>query len=411
MRILIITIFIATTAFGFFLKYLTYSRRNDPLPENVRDVFDEETYKKNQAYGMEKLRFSIITGMIGMVLSLLFLLLNLHHYLYGIISGYTGNQYITSLFILLVPMLLGSMIDQLMEIYDTYVIEEKYGFNKTKPATFILDFVKMLLFDLVLISGLLSLFLLLYSKMGDWVFVAFFFVLLVFQLFIAFISPLLIRIIYKLTPIEEGELKDKIEALAVETGYRLKGIYMVDASKRSTKMNAFASGFGKTKTIGLFDTLVEKMTPDEIVAVLAHEIGHAKKHHILKRTPLGLLQFSIALAAAYFIVTMPEVSQAFGFADANIAFGIYVMFILIAPLMMLLQIPSNALSRKHEYEADAFEQKHSGKDVSVSAIKKLYRESFGNLTPHPFVVMMEHSHPTLTQRVSAFEQNNEMEKT
>jgi len=208
---------------------------------------------------------------------------------------------------------------------------------------------------------------------------------------------------YKLTPLNAGELRDKIEALAKTTGYRLKGIYMVNASKRSTKLNAFATGFGKTRTIGLFDTLVDKLTPEEIVAVLAHEIGHAKKHHILKNTPLALLQFGIILVAAYFIITMPEASQAFGFADTNTAFGIYVMFILISPLMLVLQIPANAVSRRHEYEADAYEKEHSGGEVAISAIKKLYRESFGNLTPHPFVVMMEYSHPTLTQRVAAFE--------
>jgi len=371
----------------------------------VRDVFDDETYKKNQAYTMEGLRFSIITGFVGMAFSLSFLLFNWHHSLFVIISEYTNNIYLTSLFIMLVPILLGSVIDTLMDIYDTFVIEERYGFNKTTPKTFILDFFKELLIAVVIIAGLLSLFIFLYSLIGNWVFISFFAVLLLFQLFVAFISPLLIRVFYKLTPIEEGELKTRIESLADETGYKLKGIYMVDASKRSTKLNAFASGFGKTKTIGLFDTLVEKMTVDEVVAVLAHEIGHAKKHHILKSMPLGLLSVGIVIPAAYFIVTLPSVSQAFGFADVNIAFGIYMLFILVSPLMIILKIPSNAISRKFEYEADAFEKEHSGKEVSISAIKKLYRESYGNLTPHPFVVMMKHSHPTLTQRVSAFERD------
>ena len=403
MRVLILAVFLVTVAFGFLLKYLTYTRRNDPLPENVKDVFDEETYKKNQAYSMDRLKFSIITGLIGLVITLLFLLLNFHHSLYEFISQYTGNIYLTSFFILLVPMFIGALIDQLLGIYDTFVIEERYGFNKTTPATFILDFVKMMLVALVVITGLLSLFLLLYDRIGEWVFIAFFFILIAFQLFVSFISPLLIRIIYKLTPLEDGELKDKIEKFSRDVGYKLKGIYLVNASKRSTKLNAFASGFGKTKTIGLFDTLIDKMTPDEIVAILAHEIGHNKKHHILKSKPLNLLSFGIILVAAYFVITLPEASQAFGFADTNLAFGIYVMSILISPLMVVLQIPENALSRKHEYEADAFEKEHSGAEVSIAAIKKIYRESFGNLTPHPFVVMMEHSHPTLTQRVAAFE--------
>ena len=403
MRLLIIAIFLASSAFRFYLMYLTYSMRNAPLPENVKDVFDEETYKKNQAYKMDNLKFSIVSGIVGMIVSLAFLLFNFHFGLYEFIIAYTDNLILTSLFIFVMPFIIGGVVATLMSIYDTFVIEERYGFNKSTPATFALDKIKMFLIILVIIGGLLSVFVLLYTHLGDLVFIAFFFVLVAFQLFMAFIAPLLIRIIYKLTPLEDGELKTNIEALATETGYKLKGIYMVDASKRSTKLNAFASGFGKTKTIGLFDTLVEKMTNDEIVSILAHEIGHAKKRHILKMQPFNLVTMSIMLAAAYFIVTMPEVAIAFGFADANLAFGIYVLFILMSPIMLILQIPSNAISRKFEYEADAFELAIAGKEVAISAIKKLYREDLGNLTPHPFVVMMEYTHPTLTQRVAAFE--------
>lgn len=401
MRLLILGIYLVTTAFGFFLAFLTYSRRNAALPDNVRDVFDEEGYNKNQAYKMEGLRFSTIVGIIGTVVSLLILLFNVHHRLYDFILGHTTNRYLTGFFILGVPIIVGMVIDQLLGIYDTFVIEEKYGFNKTTPATYIIDFFKNLLIGGIIGGGLLALFLFLHNALGYWVFLAFFFIIVAFQLFMRFISPLMIRIFYKLTPLEDGSLKDKIQAMAEKTGYTFKGIYMVDASKRSTKLNAFAAGFGKTKTIGLFDTLVEKMTEDEVISVLAHEIGHAKRGHIIKSTPLSLLTMGIVLGAAYFIVSQPAVSQAFGFADANIAFGIYVLFIMITPLMVILQIPATALSRKFEYEADGFSRDLAGKDVAVSALKTLYRESFGNLTPHPLVVMLEHSHPPLTDRVRA----------
>ncbi|MCL2604208.1 MAG: M48 family metallopeptidase [Defluviitaleaceae bacterium] len=403
MKTAIIIIFLATTAFGFFLKYLTYSRRNAPLPENVKDVFDEETYKKNQAYSMTRLGFSIVAGLAGMVISLLILLLNVHSWLYDFISANTISIYLTSFFILGVPIFAGALVGMFFDIYDTFVIEERYGFNKTKPITFIADFFKELLIGAVIGGGLLALFLLLHGAMGNWVFAVFFFVLLGFMLIMMFISPFMIRIFYKLTPLEDGTLKDKINALAEKTGFTFKAIYKVDASKRSTKLNAFASGFGKTKTIGLFDTLIEKMTEDEVISVLAHEIGHAKKRHILKRAPLQLAVFGILLLAAFFIVTMPEVSQAFGFAGANTAFGIYVLFIMISPLLLVLGIPATAISRMHEYEADGFSKELAGPEVAVSALKTLYRESFGNLTPHPFVVMMEYSHPPLTDRVAAIE--------
>lgn len=403
MRIIIIAVYLATSLFGFYLAFLTYSRRNAPLPANVRDVFDEEGYKKNQAYKMEGLRFSTIAGFIGMVVSLLILLFNLHARLYDFISGHTGNVYLTSFFILGIPIVIGLLVDSLLDIYDTFVIEAKYGFNKTTPATFILDILKNILIGAVIGGGLLALFILLYNALGYWVFLVFFFVIVAFNLFMRFISPFMIRIFYKLTPLEDGPLKDKIQAMAKKTGYTFKNIYMVDASKRSTKLNAFASGFGKTKTIGLFDTLVEKMSEDEVISVLAHEIGHAKRQHILKSMPLSLLTMAIMLGAAFFIVTLPEVSQAFGFEGANLAFGIYVLFILLSPLMTVLQIPRSALSRKYEYEADTFSRDLAGSEVAVSALKTLYRESFGNLTPHPLVVKLEYSHPPLTDRVAAIE--------
>jgi len=381
--------------------YLTYSRRNAPLPENVKDVFDEESYKKNQAYKMEKIKFAILSSAVSIAITLIFLLLNFHHALFVYISEFTGNLYLTSLFILLVPVLISGIIGILINIYDVFVIEAKFGFNKTSVKTYIADFIKEILIIFIVFGGLLSLFLLLYSIIGNWVFPAFFFVLGAFTIFVFFISPLLNRLFYKFTPLKDCDLKDKIEKMAVKTGYKLKGIYTVDGSRRSSKLNAFASGFGKTKTIGLFDTLLEKMTDDEIIAVLAHEIGHAKKAHIPKLLFPNFFKFGILLLAAYFIITMPAVSIAFGFTGINLAFGIYILFIMISPVSILLQIPSMALSRKFEYEADAFAKEHSNKEVMISALKKLNRENMGNLTPHPFVVMIEYTHPPLSERIAA----------
>jgi len=389
--------------FGFFLKYLTYTKLKSPIPDNVKDVYDEEGYVKNQSYMMANMKFSIISGISGVLISLAYLLLNFHSHLFTYISNYTTNIYLTAIFIMFIPVLIESVIDQIFEIYDTFVIEERFGFNKTTVKTFILDMLKGLLLAVVIGGGLLMLFLFLYDTLGDTVFLVFFFVLIGFALFMAFISPFLIRIFNKLTPLEDGELKQKIEELITEAGYNIKGIYMVDASRRSTKLNAFATGFGKTKTIGLFDTLVEKMTTDEIVAILAHEVAHAKKHHILKSTPLSLMVIGIMCLAAFFIVTQPAVSQAFGFADTNVVFGVFIMAILISPLMMILNIPASAISRKHEYEADAYAKELMGKDSMISALKKLYKEDLGNLTPHPFVVMLQYSHPPLSQRVAALE--------
>jgi len=403
MKIIIIGIFLISTAFGFFLKFLTYSRRNAPLPENVRDVFDEETYKKNQEYEMENLRFSIVSGIIGTIYALLILVFNVHHHLYDWINLHTSNIYLTSLFIMGVPIGVGTVIGIFTDIYDTFVIEEKYGFNKYTAGRYAWDTVKEILLAIIIGGGLFVLFLWLYEVFGNGVFIAFFVVLLAFQMILRFLSPFLLRLFYKLTPLEDGSLKDKVQDLAEKTGYKFKAIYVVDASKKSTKLNAFAAGYGKTKTIGLFDTLIEKMSEDEVIAVLAHEIGHAKKGHILTSAPLGFLSLAIVMAAAFFVVTMPSVSQSFGFANVNIAFGIYILFIMVEPLMVLMQIPTAALSRKHEYEADAVGRELAGKNAMISSLKTIYRESFGNLTPHPFVVMMKYSHPPLSERVQAIE--------
>ena len=403
MRILVIGIVFALSMFSFFLDYLTYSRLSAPVPDNVKDIYDEEGYKKNQSYLKVNMKWSLIGGIVGLVISLLFLILNFHSRLFDFISGHTINIYLTSLFIFFIPMFIEGIIGLGFDIHDTFIIEARFGFNKTTVKTYIADLFKGLGLTAIIGGGLLSLFIFLYERMGNNVFLAFFFILVGLSLFFTFISPFLIRIFNKLTPLEDGELKTKIEELAARTGYKLKGIYMVDASRRSAKLNAFASGFGKTKTIGLYDTLVEKMTTDEIVSILAHEIGHAKKHHVLKSTPLGFFMIGMILLVAYFIVPLPAASQAFGFAEANIAFGICIMLIFVSPLLLLLEIPGSIISRKHEYEADAFEKELMGKEAPISAMKKLYREDLGNLTPHPFVVMISHSHPTASQRIAAFE--------
>jgi len=402
MRLLILAIFLATTAFGFFMQYLDYSKRNAKIPDNVKDVYDIDAYKKYMAYTMDNTKFSIISGITGTVIILLMLLFNFHHYLYILIP--IENTIVMGLLIMFIPVAIIIVIGSFLGIYHTFVIEARHGFNKTTPLTYIIDFFKGLILLAVIGGGLMTLFLWLYGLIGSWVFFAFFFVFMAFNIFINFISPLLIRVFYKLTPIEDGELKDKITALADETGVKLKGIYMVNESKRSTRLNAFASGFGKTKTIGLFDNLLEKFTHEEILAILAHEIGHEKKRHVLKSFPLDTLYYIVITAFAYFVVTNPYVAMAFGFEGANIAFGIYALSILFSPLDIIFKIPENALSRKHEYEADAFECEYAGKEASISAIKKLYREDLGNLTPHPFVVRLYHSHPTASQRVAAFTQ-------
>ena len=403
MKIILIAIVIFAALMGFILKFLNYRNRNAPLPDNVKDVFDEEEYKKSKAYGAESMRFGMLSGWIGAAVSAVILGFNVHSRLFYFIAGHTGNFYLQVFFMFAGVWLISMPVTAILDAIDTFIIEAKYGFNKTTPATFVADIFKSGFLMGVIFLGLLAAFIFLYDTLGNWVFIVFFFVLLVFMLLMLFSQILQMRLFYKFTPLEEGSLRTRAEELAKTIGFPIKRILVLNASKRSTKSNAFFTGIGKTKTIGLFDTLLENFTEDEVLAILAHEIGHAKEKHLLKRMPLQFLIFAIILGAAYFIVNAEAISLAFGFTGLNIAFGMFATMIVVMPLFMVLGIPASAVSRKCEYEADAYEIKYVGKEHAVSAIKKLYAKDYGNLTPHPLVVKMTYSHPPLSQRVAAME--------
>ena len=405
MKLLLISIVLCTTGFMFFLKYLNYTRRNAPVPKNVSDVYDEETYQKQMAYKMDNLKISIISGLVGLCLTLAYLIFNFHHVIYTFAD--TENIYYMCFAIFGVLYIISFVLDIVFDYYDTFVIEERHGFNKTTKKTFIVDKIKGFLINVILQFGLLSLFLLLYTKLESWVFIAFYLVLVVVTLFLTVFSHLLSKIFNKFTPLAEGELKTMIEQFAAKTGYSIKKVFVMDGSKRSKHLNAYATGMGKTKTIVLYDTLVEKMNNNEIVAVLAHEIAHAKKRHVLCLYLMNLVLFAMVMGISYFIINEPAFSVAFGFEGLNIAFSIYVLGILASPLFIILRVPISKISRTFEYSADKFAAENLDAVSMVNALKKLSRESYVNLTPHPFVVTVQHSHPPIHQRIEALGSNFE----
>ncbi|MCL2361148.1 MAG: M48 family metallopeptidase [Defluviitaleaceae bacterium] len=401
MKLIIIGIFLLMELFGFFLEYLNFKNRNAPLPENVKDVFDAETYAKKRAYEMENLRLNIISGICGLGVMLAVLAYNLHNFFFELLN--IESMYLRVYFMFVMVALISLPLSILFGAIKTFKIEARYGFNKSTVGTFIGDIAKSQLIMGVLVLGLISLFMLLHGALGNWVFLIFFFVLVAVMLFIVFFAHFFSRIFNKFTPIEEGSLKEKIDALAAKTKFPVKRVYSMDASRRSTKLNAYFTGFGRNRTIVLYDTLIETMNEDEVISVLAHEIGHAKKRHVLVSMPMAFGIMALLLLGAFFVVNQVPISTAFGFGELNIAFNIFVLMIFASPVMMLLQIPRCWISRKFEYAADAYEVSHTSKTTAISALKKLYREDYGNLTPHPLVVLIRHSHPTLTQRISAIE--------
>ncbi|MCL2373241.1 MAG: M48 family metallopeptidase [Defluviitaleaceae bacterium] len=399
----VILILIAMQLFDFFLKYLNYRNRNAPLPASVKDIYDPETYTKRNAYEMEHMKLSIVSGLVSMVVIVAILAFNVHSSLFTFIGQHTESMYLQVYFMFAVVGLINLPIDATFSAIGTFKIEAKYGFNKSSVGTFFGDTIKDTLVSGLLTLGLMSLFLLLHGLLGNWVFVAFILVLAVLTVLLIFLSPLIVRLFNKLTPLEDGSLKARVMSLSREADFPVKRVFVVDGSKRTTKANAFLTGFGKSRTVGLYDNLINDFTEEEIIFVLGHEIGHAKKRHLLRRLPLMALNFLPILALAFFVINAESISLAFGFPSLNIAFGLFICLILSSPILILLQWPSNALSRAHEFEADTFGTKFATPEAGVSSMKKLGRLNYANLTPHPFVVRVEYSHPPLCQRIAAME--------
>jgi len=401
-KIAVILILVAMQLFDFLLKYLDYRNRNAPIPESVKDIYDAKTYAKRSAYEMEHVKLGIVSGICSLVLSVAILAFNMHSGFFNFIGRYTNSVYLQVYFMFAMVWLIELPLNTIFGAIGTFKIEAKYGFNKSTVGTFIADIIKdAILSDIIIGLGLISLFMLLHGLLGNGVFVAFIFVFVAVAVLFMLLSPFFIRVFNKLTPLEDGPLKERVMALSREADFPVSRVFSVDGSKRTTKSNAFLTGFSKSRTIGLYDNLINDFTEDEIAYVLGHEIGHSKMKHILRRIPLMCLNFLPVLALAFFVVNAEGVSLAFGFYELNVAFGLYIGIALSMPFLILLSWPSSMMSRVHEYEADAFGVRFTGKEAGVSALKKLGRLNFANLTPHPFVVAVMYSHPPLCKRVEA----------
>jgi len=402
MQQITIAIIISIFTLEMTLSALNYRNRLKPVPDNVSDVYDEEEYRKWLDYTMESHRLSMIAQVTETSILILFLLFGFFPYIAYIASSVTPDLKLQTLVFFGIYMTVSYALGIGFSIYQTFSIEERYGFNKSTVKTFLIDQVKSLLLAVILGGPLGYLLLSMYLGMGNE------FILYSWLLFMALslvinllYTRVFIRLFNKLTPLPDGELKEKIESLARKTGYGIKGISVMDASKRSSRLNAFFSGFGRFKQIILFDTLVGKLSADETVAVLAHEIGHARHRDVLKNFLLSAVQTAAYLALLTFFMSSGDFSMAFGFSDVHLGFAIILFGILMEPLGILLGIPLAAISRKAEYRADRFSAETAGKEPMTSALKVLARENFSNLTPHPLVVMMSYSHPPISDRITA----------
>ncbi|NJW51622.1 M48 family metallopeptidase [Salinimicrobium oceani] len=381
------------------LDALNASRYNDPVPDTLKDVFDETEYEKSQQYKKANYKFGIIFSTFSVIVLLLFLFLDGFDLVDSIARSISENEIVIALIFFGIIMIGSDLLSLPFSWYHTFVIEEKFGFNKTTPKTFIFDKLKSWGMMIVLGGGILALIVWFYQFAGEdfwwyaWILVA------VFSIFLnMFYARLIVPLFNKQSPLPEGSLRNKIETYAKKEGFKLNKIFVIDGSKRSTKANAYFSGFGNEKRVTLYDTLINDLEEEEIVAVLAHEVGHYKKNHIIINLIISILTTGLTLWILSLFVGNPLLSAALGVEQPGFHIGLVAFGILYSPISEATGIIMNYLSRKFEYQADDFAKTTYKAQPLISGLKKLSRNSLSNLTPHPAYVFVHYSHPPLYSR-------------
>jgi len=404
--IIILTTLIFSYLLDLITNLLNLKYLKPDLPEEFAGLYDAETYRKSQEYTRVSTRFGFITATFGILLTLIFWFSGGFNYLDIIVSSWDLHPILTGLVYIGILIFVRSILSLPFSVYDTFVIEEKFGFNKTTVLTFITDMLKGLLLSVILGGPLLAGLLFFFDYAGAQAWIYCWVATTIFSLIIQFIAPTWIMPLFnKFTPLEDGELKTEITKYADSVKFQLKGLFVIDGSRRSSKSNAFFTGFGKNKRIALFDTLIEKHTTPELVAVLAHEIGHYKKKHILKSMVISILHMGLVFYLLSLFLGNKGLFAAFYMENMSVYAGLIFFGMLYAPIEMILSIFMQVFSRKNEYEADKYASDTTGKPADmIDALKKLSVNNLSNLTPHPLYVFLNYSHPPVLQRIRALDQ-------
>ncbi len=399
--IIIISVLVVSFLIDKWIDHLNARHFDDEIPEPLRDVYKEEEYLKSQAYKKENYRFSLITSTFSIVVTLCFFLFKGFAWVDGIARSLGSNEVTTTLIFFGIIMLGSDILNTPFSYYRTFVIEEKYGFNKSTKKLFFTDKLKGWILSIILGGAVLAVILWLYNQTGDYFWIYTWIFIGVFTVFMTlFYSTLIVPLFNKQTPLEDGPLKTAICDFAEKAGFGLNNIYVIDGSKRSTKANAYFSGFGSRKRIVLYDTLIEDLSTEEIVAVLAHEIGHYKKKHVLTNMILSLLLTGVTLYIFSLFIGNRILSEALSVDIPSFHIGLITFGILYSPISELTGILMNYISRRFEYQADNYARENYSAEPLISSLKKLSGKSLSNLTPHKINVFVHYSHPTLLQRVS-----------
>ena len=401
--VLILIIIIGDYLLDIVVETLNVQHLSTDLPQEFQGFYDAEKYTTAQRYLIENTRFGIIVNTITTPLTILFILIGGFNFVDQYARGFTGSPILAGLIFAGILMLASQLLSLPFSIYSTFVIEEKYGFNRTTPKTLVLDILKSWLLTIVIGGTIFSIILWFFGKAGDLAWIYCWVVVVLIQLVLTFIAPVVIMPLFnKFFPLEDGDLKTAIENYAKSQQFKLKGVFTMDASKRSTKSNAFFTGFGRFRRIVLFDTLIKKHTVDELVSVLAHEMGHYKKKHIFKSILISIITIGLTFFILSLFINNPGLFSAFKMEHTSIYASLFFFAFLYTPISMVISIFSKILSRKHEYEADSYAVTTYGKPESmISALKKLTVDNLSNLTPHPLNVFLNYSHPPVLERIQS----------
>ncbi len=401
---ILISILIISFIIDKILDYLNVKHFDDKIPDKLKDVYEEEQYKKSQDYKKTSAKFSNTKSYITIILTLAFFFLDGFKHIDNFSRGYTQNPVLVALIFFSVIMLGSEIVSTPLSYYNTFVIEEKFGFNKSSKKTFWLDKIKGLFVSALLAGGILSLIILFYELTGKNFWIYAWILIAAFSLFInMFYAKLIVPLFNKQTPLEKGNLKSAIEEYAKKVGFTINNIFVIDGSKRSTKANAYFSGFGSQKRITLYDTLLNDLETDEIVAVLAHEVGHYKKKHIIFNLISSTLLSGLILYILSLFINSPILSESLNVSIPSFHVGLIVFGILYSPISEITGLFMNYMSRKFEYQADNYAKETFSKKHLISSLKKLSKNSLSNLTPHPAYVFVNYSHPTLLKRIKNLE--------
>lgn len=390
------------------LESLNSKHMSPVLPDSLKGIYEEKEYSRFQSYKRENGRLDSWSSGVGFVVMIVFLVAGGFGWYNSWVVSLTDSVVWQTILFVVGLSVVSSVLDIPFDYYATFRIEEKYGFNKTTRRVYWLDTVKELFLSLVLGGVLLALVVWFYTWAGTYFWLYAWGAVTLFSVFMAmFYSQLIVPLFNKQTPLQEGSLRDKIQAFAGKVGFKLDNIYVIDGSKRSTKANAYFTGLGPKKRVVLYDTLIDELTEEEIVAVLAHEVGHYKKRHTLRSMVVSVIQMGVLFWLFSLCVNNVALSEALGGDRAYFQMGLIAFAILYSPVNLILGVGMNVWSRNNEYEADAFAARYYEGDYLVSGLKKISVKSLSNLTPHPLYEYIYYSHPSLLKRIEAIKRIHE----